>query len=283
MCSPNHKIVVFDLDETLGYFMELGIFWDALKAFITHSNLEIQINQILFNNVLNLFPEFLRPNIMNILKYVIKKKKQNKCDKIMIYTNNQGPKEWVKYIMNYFEEKLNYKIFDKIIFAFKIKGERVELCRTTHLKTHIDLINCTKIHKNTQICFLDDVFYPHMNSNIIYYINVKSYTYDLPFNEMITRMFNANILIVLDTFYCKEFMLSFMKTYNYIYISKSIEAQNNDKIVSQKILYHLRIFFKMKNDNNDNKTRKQVKFNKNIKQKNKSIKNRSIKNTNMIT
>ena len=28
-----HKIVVFDLDETLGCFIELGIFWDSLQKF----------------------------------------------------------------------------------------------------------------------------------------------------------------------------------------------------------------------------------------------------------
>jgi phosphoserine phosphatase len=28
------KIVVFDLDETLGYFTELGIFWDCLKKYL---------------------------------------------------------------------------------------------------------------------------------------------------------------------------------------------------------------------------------------------------------
>ena len=28
------KIVVFDMDETLGYFVEFGIFWDALIAYI---------------------------------------------------------------------------------------------------------------------------------------------------------------------------------------------------------------------------------------------------------
>ena len=31
-CHP--KIVVFDLDETLGYFSEFGMFWDALKSYI---------------------------------------------------------------------------------------------------------------------------------------------------------------------------------------------------------------------------------------------------------
>ena len=28
------KIVVFDVDETLGYFVEFGIFWDSLNAYI---------------------------------------------------------------------------------------------------------------------------------------------------------------------------------------------------------------------------------------------------------
>ena len=69
------KIVVFDLDETLGYFMELGMFWDALKAYIKHKQINEPINKLLFNKVLDLYPEFLRPNILNILNY-LKKKKQ---------------------------------------------------------------------------------------------------------------------------------------------------------------------------------------------------------------
>ena len=30
------KIVVFDLDETLGNFVELGMFWNALEDFHRH-------------------------------------------------------------------------------------------------------------------------------------------------------------------------------------------------------------------------------------------------------
>ena len=41
----NSKIVVFDLDETLGYFMELGMFWDALKAYIKDKQIKKPINQ----------------------------------------------------------------------------------------------------------------------------------------------------------------------------------------------------------------------------------------------
>ena len=68
------KIVVFDLDETLGYFMELGMFWEALKTYIHKTQLPIQLNQLFFDNILNLYPEFVRPDILNILNYIKTKK-----------------------------------------------------------------------------------------------------------------------------------------------------------------------------------------------------------------
>ena len=232
------------------------------------------MNQSFFNSILDLYPEFLRPNIIIILNYLKNKKEKNHCDKLMIYTNNQGPLEWANYIMNYFENKINYKIFDQIIAAFKVKGKRVELCRTTHMKTHSDLIKCTKLPEETQICFLDDVYYPDMSNDKIYYINVKPYIYDLDFNEMTKRFINSDILGLkeLDFTYCKEFILEFMKKYNYIYVRKNNESQNVDKIISKKILNHLHLFFKMKPitiDIQHNKTNKTKRI--------KTIKNKTFK------
>lgn len=271
MTSCSSKIVVFDLDETLGYFMELGMFWDALKAYIKHKNITQPINQTLFNKLLDLYPEFLRPNIIGILNYIRKKKEKNHCDKLMIYTNNQGPLEWAKYIMNYFEEKLNTKLFDKIISAFKVQGKRVELCRSTHMKTHSDLIRCTKLPENTQICFLDDVYYPDMNNDKIYYINVKPYTYNLEFNEMITRFLSSDILDVDDSTYCSYFILAYLKKYNYIYEEKNIGTQNIDVIVSKKILQHLHSFFKIP------PIRQHTNNTHNFTKRNKFIKNKTLK------
>ena len=59
-----------------------------------------------FDDVLNLYPEFLRPNIINILNYLKEKKHSNCCHKMMIYTNNNGPKEWANKIVKYFEKML---------------------------------------------------------------------------------------------------------------------------------------------------------------------------------
>ena len=266
ICSS--KIVVFDLDETLGYFMEFGMFWDAFKEYVKHKQIKIPIDQSLFNTLLDLFPEFLRPNIINILNYLKKKKQKNHCDKLMIYTNNQGPIEWATHIMDYFENKIDYKIFDQIIAAFKIQGKKVELCRTTHMKTHADLIKCTKLPENTQICFLDDVFYPDMSNDKVYYINVKPYIHDLKFDEMITRMLNSDILInddndIENSAYCRNFILEFMNKYNYIYVKKNINSQNIDDILSKKILQYLHIFFKMKPIDTPNKLTKRKKIFKN--------------------
>ena len=183
--SKSSKIVVFDLDETLGNFVELGMFCDALEKI---NNKKMSNND--FFNILDIFPEFLRPNIINILKYLIEKKKRKKCEKIMIYTNNQGPKTWAQKISEYFNYKVGLPIFDQIIAAFKVKGKIVEICRTSHDKSINDLLNCTKIPSSTQICFLDDQYHPLMEHDNVFYINVKPYTYNIEFKDMAERYYN---------------------------------------------------------------------------------------------
>ena len=41
--------------------------------------------------------------------------------KVIIYTNNQGGKEWVSKIKNFMELKIGYDLFDRIIGPHKIK------------------------------------------------------------------------------------------------------------------------------------------------------------------
>lgn len=237
------KIVVFDLDETLGYYAEFGMFWDAIKDFIQKKELNINMNQDFFNKLMDLFPEFMRPNIIKILQYLKEKKIENHCQKLMVYTNNQGPKEWAHFIVNYFESKLNHKqmqLFDQIVCAFKVNGRQVELCRTTHMKTRKDLIRCTKIPEETQICYLDDVFYPGMKHKNIYYINVRPYIHDLPFQVLVKRLHESGIVTHANM---KEHIIQFLNTFNYNYVEKTQDSYNIDKVISKKILQHLHYFF----------------------------------------
>ena len=52
MPNNKQKIVVFDLDETLGYFVELGIFWDSLHNYAKSINADIKKIFTLLINVL---------------------------------------------------------------------------------------------------------------------------------------------------------------------------------------------------------------------------------------
>jgi hypothetical protein len=257
------KIVVFDLDETLGYFTEFGIFWDSLENYIKIKN-KNKLSQSDFNDILDLFPEFLRPNIINILTYLKGKKSSLCCHKMMIYTNNNGPKEWANHIISYFENKINYKIVDQIIAAFKINGKKIEICRTTHNKTHNDLIQCTKIPETAEICFLDDTFYPDMANDNVYYINIKPYYYDLQFDYMVKKFKESEIgkkLINNDTDF-ETLIMKHVKLYKYECIDKDLKEYEVDKILGKHIIMHLQEFFKPKRN-------KSIRKKQNIKNKTK--------------
>jgi hypothetical protein len=190
----------------------------------------------------------------------------------MIYTNNTGSYEWSHYIVKYFENKLNYALIDQIISAFKINNKRVELCRTTHNKTHNDLIKCTKIPLNTEICFIDDMFHPKMVSDNVYYINIKPYYYDLPFDEMINRFLLSNIgkQLVDDDEDFEPLMTDHLNVFNYLVLNKNEKELKVDNVLGKQIMLHLHIFFNktIKNRTNKNRT------NKNRTNKNRTVKNR---------
>ena len=237
------KIVVFDLDETLGYFTQYSIFWSCLDKYLLENN-KYNLTHKDFSNILELYPEFLRPDIMAILNYLKNKKLSNCCHKLMIYTNN-GSKIWSSFISKYFEEKINYKLFDQIIVAFKINGKQIEMCRTTHDKTHKDLIRCTKIPLNAEICYLDDVFYPEMSHKNVYYINIKPYIHDLEFDVLVDRFLKCDIgkkLIKNNDNFKKQMMKDFT-LFNFELLEKNNEEYEVDKILSKQILTHLQDFF----------------------------------------
>ena len=251
MLFPNMscKIVVFDLDETLGYFSQFSIFYDCL-----YSCLKILPCFDHFYKLLDLFPEYLRPNIMNILEFIKIQKQDNKCSNVMIYTNNQGEKDWVMNIKKYFNEKLNYDLFDRVIGAFKVNGKRVELSRSSHNKSINDFINCTKVSHDAKICFIDDVLYQDMTGYNIYYINVKPYEWFMEIDEMITRVENCSYFrrLVKNKRSFKYEMNAYYNNSKYSFVQNSLEELSLQKTIGKKILQHIKIFFSSDNNNNNN-------------------------------
>jgi hypothetical protein len=254
------KIVVFDLDETLGYFTQYGIFWDSLSNYLKSKNkspFNNPLSQSDFDDILDLFPDFLRPNIINILTYLKSKKKTNCCSKMMIYTNNTGPREWARYIIRYFEGKINYELVDQIIAAFKINGKRVEICRTTQNKTHKDLIKCTKIPVDAEICFMDDSFYPDMANDNIYYINVKPYYYDYTFEDMLARFKKSDVgkRLIDDDKEFDDLMMEHIELFKYKVVEKDDKEYDVDKVLGKHIISHLQSFFNRSTKNRTIKNR----------------------------
>jgi hypothetical protein len=252
------KIVVFDLDETLGCFVEVAMFWEALEAYNGYNLLDER-----FFEVLDTFPDFLRPKILIILDYLKLKKEKKHCDQIMIYTNNQGPKSWVKLISNYLNNKLNYKLFDKIIAAFKIKGKVIELGRTSHHKSVDDLVRCTRIPANTEICFIDDQKHHLMVQDNVYYINVKPYEYSMPYEDMASIYYDTfhekyNIVDTKDEFITK-IVDSMLRYTSYSTFIKSDDEYNADVVVGKQMLIHLEDFFRNGRSQNTRRRRKTVK------------------------
>lgn len=240
-------VIVFDLDETLGHFSQLYIFWNLLNSYLNDCNIE----KIHFFKLLDLFPDFLRPNILKLLKNVKRKKQKNICNYVMIYTNNNGPKHWAELIKEYFHHKLKYNLFDKIIGAFKVNGEIIEVCRTSNGKSFSDFLNCTKLPENTQICFLDDQHHENMEHENVVYINIKPYTHNESFIKMAEKFYNNNK----DIFNKKNinsvsFFINYIKkytnNYNLKYIKKSKIEKNIDYILGSQIIKEVDKFFKTK-------------------------------------
>ena len=188
------KYIVFDVDETLGYFSQLGSFIDAISFYNKDFSGSVFER---FNEILDLFPEFVRPKMIETLKYIHEKKGSGTCSGVFIYTNNQGPRSWVQHIAKYFDYKVgnverndrndNASLFDKIIAAYMINGKIVEPGRTSQNKTYADLLRITGISPQSEVCFVDDLNHHEMRHENVLYLNVKPYVKTLSIGEMIRR------------------------------------------------------------------------------------------------
>lgn len=167
------KSIVFDLDETIGYF----------KQFIYILNILESYNIRNYNKLLNIFNFVFRPNIFKILFYIKDEKIRKKIQYIILYTNNNN-NDFVNIIINYIHDKLNYILFDKII---TINHE----LRTSKSKNYDDLIHCVNEIELHQICFIDDKEHDSMKHSNIFFIQCEKYIFNLD-NKKIIKLLISN-------------------------------------------------------------------------------------------
>jgi hypothetical protein len=265
------KYAVFDVDETLGYFSQFGAFVDALNNYYRDFSRVVFDN---FNELLDLYPEFIRPNMIEILKYVSEMRREGACKGIFIYTNNQGPRIWVANISKYFDYKVGTQVFDKIIAAFKVNGKIVQEGRTTQNKTYDDLIRVANIPKTSEVCFIDDLNHPGMRHPNVLYINVKPYVETLPTSMLIKRYLDSNLgknilpenrdkfgksikkrMGVVDdnetntklNLHESNFILLNTPDKSNVYTNANVNVIEGYKKMGDKILFYIKLFFKNKN------------------------------------
>jgi hypothetical protein len=154
------QLVALDFDDTLGAFSALFQKYKDITLF------NASPPKMLVEHLLQVHPEYLRPQIMHVLNHLARNR--HRC-KVVVYTNNQGPVAWVSDVCACLESKLGLKVFDQIIYAYEINGKRVEPKRTTNQKTYKDLLACTKMPPTTQVFFVDDQHHPLMvHANVVY-------------------------------------------------------------------------------------------------------------------
>ena len=234
------KVVLFDLDETIGHFVQLGIFWDSLIKYNQKYD-----NQQTFNILCDLFPEFFRPKILEIMRLLAKAKERTKnhprkvC-KIIIYTNNQGPKSWTNMIKIYIETKVGCQLFDQVIGS-----NGIEPLRTTFEKTYDDFITCAHLNNNEcDVCFLDDRRHEKMIRDNVHYLKVKPYTHGMSFSTMIRRFMASSHLDESEYLAFYIAISEHAKRYKYNIKNKSAAEIDVDTIISKRIIQHLHNFLK---------------------------------------
>ena len=231
------RIVVFDMDGTLGYFSQLSILFKSIEIFLNK-----KLTQSNFNSIMKLYDDCLRPDICGIFNYLTRQKELGKIDKICIYTNNQGPKLWTTRIKNYLQTRCNGLIFDNVICAFMVNGEIIEKMRTTNSKTYDDLVKCTKMPRDTQVCFIDDQKHRYIDHENVYYIHVKPYVYSLSLNELFSRFLNSSIIRFDKTLFVNYLNAIFLRNINYEHESKRQDEKDIDIIASKQMLKLIRDF-----------------------------------------
>lgn len=253
------KYIIFDLDETLGHFVQLGIFFESLKMyFLQYENRKISYDEI--GNLLKIFPNYFRPHIIQIMKYIGKNKKNVK---IVLFTNNQGPKQWATNIIKHLNKLSGVEVFSTVIGAYKIADVINEPLRSSNMKKISDLERILNLNNSDKILFFDDQHHSYMIGKNVKYIRLSQYIYHYEYPYMIEKYYKSNSHRITSVNAFIEFMTS--KLYGFYFPIQKTNVSLRDNEDSKKIMKSIIRFLrnsktrknhKKSNKNNKSKTHK---------------------------
>ncbi|MAP62064.1 MAG: hypothetical protein CMF82_03840 [Candidatus Marinimicrobia bacterium] len=159
-----NKCIVFDLDETLGYFSQV---YQVSKKFEELHNLKISKKAILL--LYKTFYNIFRPGIFTVLGYV-KYLKDKYNIKVVLYTNSTMDIRWINAFVEYTETLIDLQ-FDTII-------NLNSGCRTSVKKTLVDLYSCTGYLKSiSKILVIDNNEHKLLKNDNVIFVLLKSFYY----------------------------------------------------------------------------------------------------------
>ena len=255
MKKCNNKIIVFDLDETIGHFEQVSIFLNGMQNII-----KTKITDKYLFKLLDIWPNIFRYKIFEVFKLLKNAKIRNHNIKVVIYTNNMGPRSWTLLIKKYIEKKINFKLFDTIISAYRPR-EKTNF-RTTHEKTFKDLIRSIKGNEESDILFFDDVYHEYMKHHQLKYVKLIPYRYSVESKKMIYDYVTSkknNIIYGRDIIPFKKIMLKFLNSgpdkYRIYSTPKHINVEQHKIIIKS-----IRQFLNIKDTGGNKYTRKKNKY-----------------------
>lgn len=149
------KNIIFDLDHTIGFF-------EQMIHIMNYCSLSCK-------ELLRLFPQFLRPFLLDFFVSLISYKKTGKIKSILLYSNNNN-EFIVKEIIQYIHESIEYTLFDIVI-------TQEHPLRKNSQKDYQELIRLSNglLNDNSILCFVDDKIHPLMNTKNTCYIKCEGY------------------------------------------------------------------------------------------------------------
>ena len=156
------KVIVFDMDETIGAFSALSRNMNELTYVLSYE---------LFCNMMRENDAYLRPGILNVLAMVVEATKVAPGLLFVLYTNNANV-EWIGFVVHYLKGQLGVpRLFDHVVHG--ADPRRQPLLE----KSVEDLCMCTGIKglKKCPFFFVDDQYHEKMNVAAVTYFLISPY------------------------------------------------------------------------------------------------------------
>jgi len=166
------RIVLFDLDETIGYFQNIGNTYNYIKQTNPTDKNKVRIIHELLKKDNHAF----RPGIFDIFTTLKRYKKSNPNIIVALFTNNQGPKYWYNAIVSYINSLYKYKLFDHVIGPYTIGNTIIEEMRTSNNKSIHDIAKILRTNITTdKYIFFDDQYHSNMIHPNVEYVYIDKY------------------------------------------------------------------------------------------------------------